>query len=68
MKEKRITIEEVVVGVDITKNILDVAVSNLNETRQLGNKYESIMVRSRFIAGFKHTRVILEETADQPVI
>ena len=61
-KEKRPMTEEIVcVGVDIAKNILDVAVSNLNETRQFDNDYEGITQAVRYIAGLKPTMIILVE-------
>jgi len=59
------TEEEVVcVGVDIAKHILDVAVSNLNETRQFNNDDKGITSAVRYIAGLKTTRIILEATGN----
>jgi transposase len=66
MKEKRpMTGEEVLcVGVDVAKNILDVAVSNLNETRQFNNDHKGITGAVRYIAGLKPIRIILEATGN----
>ena len=58
------TEEVVCVGVDIAKNTLDVAVSNLKETRQFNNDYEGITSPVRYIARLKPTRVILEATGN----
>ena len=56
--------EIVCVGVDIAKNTLDVAASNLNETSQFDNDYEGITQAVRYIAGLKPTRIILEATGN----
>ena len=56
--------EEVCVGVDIAKDILDVAVSNLNEARQFNNDNKGITSAVRYIAGLKPTRVVLEATGN----
>ena len=58
------TEEVVCVGVDIAKNTLDVAVSNLKQTRQFNNDYEGITSPVRYIARLKPTRVILEATGN----
>ena len=58
------TEEIVCVGVDIAKNTLDVAASNLNETRQFDNDHKGITSAVRYISGFKPTRIILEATGN----
>jgi len=61
-EEKLMTEEEVCVGVDIAKDVLDIAVSNLSEVRQFNNDSKGITGAVRYIAGFKPTRIILEST------
>lgn len=56
------TEDSVCVGVDVAKNILDVAVSNSRETRQFNNDHKGITRSVRYIAGLKPVRVILEAT------
>ena len=58
------TEEIVCVGVDIAKNTLDVAASNLNKTRQFDNDHKGITDAVRYIAGLKPTRIILEATGN----
>ena len=48
--------EEVCVGVDIARDILNVAVSDRNETRQFNNNHKGITSTVRFAA-----EIILEE-------
>ena len=56
-EEKLMTEEEVCVGVDIAKDVLDIAVSNLSEVRQFNNDSKGITGAVRYIAGFKPTRI-----------
>ena len=56
------TEETVCVGVDIAKNILDVADSNSKETRQFNNDHKGINGAVGYIAGLKPARIILEAT------
>jgi len=62
-REKRpMTEEPVCVGVDVAKNTLDVAVSNLKEIRQFNNDHEGITSAVRYITGVKPAKIILEAT------
>ena len=61
-EEKLMTEEEVCVGVDIARDVLDIAVSNLSEVRQFNNDRKGITGAVRYIAGFKPARIILEST------
>jgi len=71
-REKKPMTEKVVcVGVDVAKNTLEVAASNLNETRQFENDHKGITgaVRCgavRYIASLKPIKLILEATGNQP--
>ncbi len=67
-REKRPMTEEIVcVGVDIAKNTLEVAASNLNETRQFDNDDKGITVAVRYIASLKPIKIILEATGNYEV-
>ncbi len=61
-EEKLTTEEEVCVGMDIARDVLDIAVSNLSEVRQFNNDRKGITGAVRYIAGFKPARIILEST------
>ncbi|MFC1990005.1 IS110 family transposase [Chloroflexota bacterium] len=54
--------EAVYVGVDVAKNSLDLAVSNVEEVRQFTNDHEGITNAVQYIAGLKPSGVILEAT------
>jgi transposase len=56
------TEEAVYVGVDVAKNILDLAVNNSRETRQFRNDHEGITGAAHYIAGLKPAKIILEAT------
>lgn len=56
------TDEAVCIGVDVAKNTLDVAVSNVGETRQFTNDHEGITDAVQYIAGLKPAKIILEAT------
>jgi len=62
-REKRpMTEEAVCVGVDVAKNTLDIAVSNLKETRQFNNDHQGITSAVHYISSLKPARIILEAT------
>jgi transposase len=63
-KEKSPMTEEVCVGVDVAKNILDVADSKSNEARQFNNDQKGITSAVRYIAGLKPAKIILEATGN----
>ena len=63
-KEKRPMTEAVCIGVDVAKDILDVAVSNRTEIRQFNNDHKGITSAVRYIAGLKPIRIILEATGN----
>jgi len=64
-REKKPMTEEIVcVGVDVAKNTLDVAASNLNETRQFDNDHKGITSAVRYIASLKPAKIILEATGN----
>ena len=56
------TEEAVYVGVDVAKNILDLAVNNSKETRQFKNDHKGITSAIRYIADLKPAKIILEAT------
>ena len=56
------TEEAVYVGVDVAKNILDLAVNNSKETRQFRNDHKGITSAVCYIAGLKPAKIILEAT------
>ena len=56
------TEEPVCVGVDVAKNTLDIAVSNLKETRQFNNDHQGITSAVHYISSLKTARIILEAT------
>ena len=58
------TEEAVCIGVDVAKNTLDVAVSNLKELRQFNNDDDGIIDATRYITSLKPTRIILEATGN----
>ena len=62
-KEKKpMTEEAVYVGVDVAKNILDLAVSNSKETRQFKNDHKGILSAISYIAILRPVKIILEAT------
>ncbi len=58
------TEEPVCIGVDIAKNTLEVAASNLNETRQFDNDHKGITGAVRYIASLKPVKIILEASGN----
>ncbi|MEE9175366.1 MAG: transposase [Thermodesulfobacteriota bacterium] len=54
--------EAVYVGVDVAKNILDLAVSNSKEARQFKNDHKGITDAVSYIASLKPAKIILEAT------
>ena len=58
------TEKAVCVRVDVAKNALDVAVSNLKETRQFDNDHQGITSAVHYIASLKPARIILEATGN----
>ena len=61
------TEETVCVEVDVAKDTLDIAFSNLKETRQFNNDPKDITSAVRYIAGLKPPRIILEATSPLPI-
>jgi len=61
-EKKPMTEEAVYVGVDVAKNILDLAVSNSKETRQFNNDHKGITSAVSYIASLKPSKIILEAT------
>ncbi|MFC1930132.1 hypothetical protein ACFLW6_04685 [Chloroflexota bacterium] len=62
MEKKLMTEEAVCVGVDVAKNTLDLAVSNLKETTQFNNDHQGITSAVHYISSLKPARIILEAT------
>lgn len=56
------TEEEGCIGVDIAREVLDIAVSNISEVRQFNNNGKGITGAVHYIAGLKPGRIILEAT------
>jgi len=56
------TEEAICVGVDIAKKTLDIAVSNLKETRQFNNDHQGITAAVHYISSLKPARIVLEAT------
>jgi len=61
-EKKPMTEESVYVGVDVAKNTLDIAVSNLKETRQFNNDHKGITSAVSYIASLKPAKIVLEAT------
>jgi len=60
--EKRTMVEEVNIGIDVAKQVLDVAISNSKEIRQFSNDNPGIADAVCYIADLKPARIILEAT------
>jgi transposase len=61
-EKKPMTEEAVYIGVDIGKNTLDIAVSNLKETRQFQNDHKGITNAVSYISSLKPAKIVLEAT------
>ena len=58
------TREAVYVGVDVSKNTLDVADSGSRETRQFTNDHEGITQTAQYISSLQPAGIILEATGN----
>ena len=58
-EKKPMTEEAVYVGVDVAKNILDLAVSNSKEIRQFKNDHKGILSAVSYIASLRTVKIIL---------